>query len=48
MKVAISNIAWPIEREAEAAEVLRAFRVGGVEVAPTKCGRGRRMRRRAM
>jgi sugar phosphate isomerase/epimerase len=36
MKVAVSNIAWPREQDAAAADVLRELGVSGVEVAPTK------------
>lgn len=36
MKLAISNIAWPAEREAEVAELLQRVGVTGVEIAPTK------------
>lgn len=36
MKLAISNLAWPVGDDAAVAEVLRAERVGGVELAPSK------------
>ncbi len=36
MKLAISNIAWPLENESEAAELMLKYGFGGVEIAPTK------------
>lgn len=36
MKIAISNIAWPIERDAAVADTLVDLGVSGIEVAPTK------------
>jgi D-psicose/D-tagatose/L-ribulose 3-epimerase len=36
MRIAISNIAWPIEREEEIADLLGQYGIAGVEVAPTK------------
>jgi sugar phosphate isomerase/epimerase len=34
--LAVSNIAWPREQDAEVAEVLHEFGIGGIEIAPTK------------
>lgn len=36
MKLAVSNIAWPVERDADVAALLTAMQVQGIEVAPTK------------
>lgn len=36
MNLAVSNLAWPVERDAEVAAVLRPLGVRGIEVAPTK------------
>jgi len=36
MKLAVSNIAWPMEHDAAVADVLRGLGVTGIEVAPTK------------
>lgn len=36
MKLAVSSIAWPLAREEEAAALLRARGVAGVELAPTQ------------
>ena len=36
MKLAISNIAWDVEQDAEVAAILNALQVSGVEIAPTK------------
>lgn len=36
MKLAISNIAWPVSRDAEVAALLSQHGVGGIEVAPPK------------
>ena len=36
MKIAISNIAWPIEADAAIADVLVELGVSGIEIAPTK------------
>lgn len=36
MKLAVSNLAWPVAHDAVVAEVLRAECVGGVELAPSK------------
>jgi sugar phosphate isomerase/epimerase len=36
VKLGISNIAWPAEREAEVAKLLQRLGVAGVEIAPTK------------
>lgn len=36
MKLAISNIAWPTETEADIAAVMQALQIPGVEIAPTK------------
>lgn len=36
MRLAISNIAWPADREPEVADRLAAFAVAGIEIAPTK------------
>lgn len=36
MKLAISNIAWPAERDAEVADLLAELQVTAIEVAPTK------------
>lgn len=36
MKLAVSNIAWPKERDEAVADVLNQFGVAGIEVAPTK------------
>jgi D-psicose/D-tagatose/L-ribulose 3-epimerase len=36
MKLAISNIAWPVERDSEAAELFLEAGVEGIEIAPTK------------
>lgn len=37
MKIAVSNIAWAPEEEADVADALQALGVGSVEIAPTKC-----------
>ncbi len=36
MKVAVSNIAWPVEQDVAVAETLARLGVSGIEVAPTK------------
>lgn len=36
MKLAVSNIAWPIDQDAAVADALLALGVEGVEIAPTK------------
>lgn len=36
MKLAISNIAWPVEQDAIVADVLASAGVRGIEIAPTK------------
>lgn len=36
MRLAVSNIAWPVEQDAEVAGVLHDLGVTGIEIAPTK------------
>ena len=36
MKLAVSNIAWPVEEDSAAFELLAASGIGGIEVAPTR------------
>jgi sugar phosphate isomerase/epimerase len=36
VKLAISNLAWPVADDAAVAEVLRSHSIGGVELAPSK------------
>ena len=36
MKIAVSNIAWPVEQDAQIADALAACGVRGIEIAPTK------------
>lgn len=36
MKIAVSNIAWPVDQDAAVADALLALGVRGVEIAPTK------------
>jgi sugar phosphate isomerase/epimerase len=36
MRLSVSNIAWPATADDAAAEVLRAYGAGGVEIAPAR------------